>query len=188
LGSASASAGSRQSSRSQHSRSAAMVAATHQAWLIASVVDGRWPRPMAFPQKDAVLHAGVGAVADLEEARLPAAGVGREQLVAPPVGLLQRAQLRARRGTFTAAVDPHVGRPVRHRVPADRGAQQPGQLDHPGRVVTVEVAGVPVAIPDVLPVRLAQPPDRGPRPSVEVEPDRVVHAAPVHPRSTRSGG
>ena len=60
------------------------------------------------------------------------------------------------------------------------GAQQPGQLDHPGCMVTVEVAGLAVAVPDVLPVRLAQLADGGAGPGVQVEPDRVVHAAPVH--------
>jgi hypothetical protein len=90
-----------------------MVAATHQTWLIAIEVDGRLVQAGGLPAADAVLHPGVGAVAGLEEVWLPAAGVCGEQLVAPAVGLLQRAQLRAGRGPFAAAEDPHVGRPVR---------------------------------------------------------------------------
>jgi hypothetical protein len=52
-----------------------MVAATHQAWLIAIEVEGRWSRPVAF-RSGSDLHPGVAAVAGLEEVRLPAAGVG----------------------------------------------------------------------------------------------------------------
>ena len=73
-----------------------------------------------LPAADAVLDAGVGAVAGFEERQLAAAGVGGEQLVAPAVGLLQRAQLRPGRGAFAAADDPHVGRPVRQLVAAVR--------------------------------------------------------------------
>jgi len=59
-------------------------------------------------EKDAVLHAGMRAVAGLEEVGLPAAGVGGEQLVAPAVGLLQDAQLGTRRGSFAPAVPGNV--------------------------------------------------------------------------------
>ena len=72
-----------------------------------------------LPGADAVLDAGVGAVAGFEEVQLAAGGVGGQQLVAPAVGLLQRAQLRAGDGAFAAAEDPHVGRPVAQPVPAD---------------------------------------------------------------------
>jgi hypothetical protein len=85
--------------------------------------------------------------------------VGGEQLVAPPVSFLQPAQLRPGRGPFATAEDPHVGRPVRHGVPAVGGAQQPGQLHHP-RVV--EVAGLAVAVEHVLPLRFRQSGDGGP--------------------------
>ena len=61
-----------------------------------------------LPAADPVLHPGVGAVAGLEEVRLPAAGVGGEQLVAPAVGLLQDAQLGTRRGSFAPAVPGNV--------------------------------------------------------------------------------
>ena len=67
-----------------------MVAATHQAWLIANEVEGRWSRPVSLPAADAVLDAGVGSVAGLEELRVPGRGVGGEQLVAPAVGFLQQ--------------------------------------------------------------------------------------------------
>jgi hypothetical protein len=40
---------------------------------------------------DEVLHAGVRAVTGLEERQLAATGVGSDQLVAPSVGLFQRA-------------------------------------------------------------------------------------------------
>ena len=45
----------------------AIIAATHQAALIAIEVEGRWSRPVAFPAADAVLDAGVRAVAGFEE-------------------------------------------------------------------------------------------------------------------------
>ena len=47
-----------------------------------------------LPAADEVLHAGVRTMAGLEERELAATGVGGEQLIAPSVGLLQRAQLR----------------------------------------------------------------------------------------------
>ena len=101
-------------------------------WLICHRGGREMVEAGGLPAADAVLHAGVGAVAGFEERQLPAGGVGGEQLVAPAVGLLQRAQLRPGRRAFAAADDPHVGRPVAQLVAAVGGAQQPGQLDHPG--------------------------------------------------------
>src|SRR4051812_2902575 len=97
----------------------------------------------------------MGAVGGFGEGQLPATGVGGHELVAPAVGLFQGAQLRAGRGAFTAAQDPHVGRPVLQVVPAGADAQQPSQLDHSGAVFAVEITGRAVAVPHVLPVILA---------------------------------
>jgi len=58
---------------------------------------------------DPVFDAGVGAVTGFEEVQLAAGGVGGGELVAPSVGLLQCAQLRAGRRAFAAAEDPHRG-------------------------------------------------------------------------------
>ena len=124
-----------------------------------------------LPAADEVLHAGVRAMACFEERQLLATGVDGDQLVAPAVGLLQGAQLRTRRRSFAAADDPHVGGPVAEFVAAGRGAEQPGQLDHAG---VVEVAGLPVTVGYVLPVRLGHLRDRGTGAGVEVEPDTVA--------------
>ena len=57
---------------------------------------------------DAVLDAGMRAMAGFEEVQLPAVGVGCHELVAPAVGLLQDAQLGTRRGSFAPAVPGNV--------------------------------------------------------------------------------
>ena len=74
---------------------------------------------------DPVLDPGVRAVAGFEERRLPGGGVGGDQLVAPPVGLLQQRELRPGAGAFPAADHPHVGRPVAQQVPVDRPRSRP---------------------------------------------------------------
>ena len=116
---------------------------------------------------DAVLHP-VRAVAGFEEGRLPGGGVGGDQLVAPPVGLLQQRKLRPGTGAFPAADDPHVGLPVRQQVTVDRPAQQAGELDHPG---VIEVTGLSLGVGHRLPGRLGYPGDGGSGPLVEVESD-----------------
>ena len=61
---------------------------------------------------DAVLDPGVAAVADFEELdRGAAVGcVGREDLVTPPVDLVEQGELRAGVGAFPAADRPGAGR------------------------------------------------------------------------------
>jgi len=86
---------------------------------------------------DAVLDPGVGAVAGFEEGQLLAGsvdGVGREGLVAPPVGGFEQGQLRTGVRVFATHDDPHPGRPARQ-------VEHAGQLhdiavlaDLPGRV------------------------------------------------------
>lgn len=96
LGSAVARVVCRHSSRIQHSRSQAIMAATHQAWLISHDVEGRCFRPVSFAQRIRSSTRAWGRRRALQEHRLPAGGVGGNQLVTPPVGLLQQAQLRPR--------------------------------------------------------------------------------------------
>jgi len=85
------------------------------------------------------------------------------------------------RGSFAAAADSHVRRPVAQFAAAARGAQQPGQL-YSG---TVEVTGIPVTGRTRTASRLGHLRDRGASAGAEVEPDRVVHLAP---RSSVQGG
>ena len=71
---------------------------------------------------DVVLDLGVGSVAGFEEGELFARGVGGGEAVALSVGLFEQAQLGAGAGSFAAADDPHVGRPVGGFVAPERGA------------------------------------------------------------------
>ena len=89
-----------------------MVAATHQAWLIANEVEGKWPMPVFLPVRMLLLHAGVRSMTGLEELGLAGRGVGGDELVAPAVGLFHQRQLRSGRGAFAAADDAHVSWPV----------------------------------------------------------------------------
>jgi hypothetical protein len=61
---------------------------------------------------DLVFDPGVRAVPGLQEDRLPGGGVGGQELVAPPIGLLQHRQLRPRAGAFPPADQAHAGRPA----------------------------------------------------------------------------
>ena len=88
----------RASSRSQAMRSAAIEVAISHAWLIAYSREGNRPMPVSFACRirvSTLLVHGVRAVAGLEERDLPPGGqggVGRDGLVAPPVGVLEQRQ------------------------------------------------------------------------------------------------
>src|SRR2546430_9946811 len=58
---------------------------------------------------DAVLDPGVRAVAGLEELGAVGGGAGSQQLVAPPVGLLEQRQLGSGVGFLAAGDDAQVG-------------------------------------------------------------------------------
>jgi hypothetical protein len=104
---------------------------------------------------DAVLHAGVRAVAGFEELGVGAGGVGGQELVAPPVGGLEQGELRAGLGFFAAGDDAQVSWPARQLVTAWCVAQQGGELDDarfPG------VAGLALGVKDSAPARYGNSP------------------------------
>jgi hypothetical protein len=61
---------------------------------------------------DAVFDSGVGTVAGFEELGGCAGGVGGQELVASPVGLLEQGELRAGVGFFAAGDDAQIGGPA----------------------------------------------------------------------------
>ena len=154
-----------------------MVAATHQAWLIAIELDGQLPQAGVLAAADAVLDPGVGAVAGLQEGQLPARGVGGERAGSasrrPPRTRTAGPRVRA----FPPDDDPHVGRPVSARRSRRCGAARSAR---PPRLGHLRGPWARRRGP-----RRSPTPSRAPRRSrpgrwLQVEPDRVVHAAPVH--------
>jgi len=97
---------------------------------------------------DAVLDPGVRAVAGLEELGAVGGGAGSQQLVAPPVDLLEQRQLGSGVGFLAAGDDAQVGGPARELVTVGSFPQQGGEFDDTG---LIGVAGLSLRVENSLP-------------------------------------
>src|SRR2546423_13373771 len=78
---------------------------------------------------DAVLDPGVRAVAGLEELGAVGGGAGSQQLVAPPVDLLEQRQLGSGVGFLAAGEDAQAGGPARELGTVGAFPPQGGEFD-----------------------------------------------------------
>ena len=83
---------------------------TSQAVLMANERLGKWFRPVSFAQRIRSSTRALGAVLGVEVGELPERGVGGERGVAPPVGLFERVELRARVRPFATHDHPRPDR------------------------------------------------------------------------------
>src|SRR5665647_3716498 len=93
-------------------RSALIAASWAQAVLIAKSLDGNRPSPESFAWRMRSSTRAWARWRAWQERQLPGGGVGRDDLVAPPVGLFEQGQLGAGVGSFPAHDQAHPGRPT----------------------------------------------------------------------------